>query len=86
MFGEFEAAKDSFHLLIAPVHPDRELGDPDVDFGKPDFHMCHPRFEIAGAASDLANIGFHVGDIRLNAPKHLKNKLIRCLRHIPSYR
>jgi hypothetical protein len=86
MFGEFEAAKDSFHLLIAPVHPDRELGDPDVDFGKPDFHMCHPRFEIAGAASDLANIGFQVSYIRLNAPKHFEDKLIRRLWHHPTYR
>jgi hypothetical protein len=78
MFGKFEAAKYSFHLLVAPVHPDRKLGDLQL-------HMGHAHLEIADTASDLADIGLQVGDIRLNAPEHLEYQLIRYLWHDSSY-
>jgi hypothetical protein len=70
MLGKFEAAKYSFHLFIAPVHPDRELGNLEL-------HMGHAHYEIADTASDFADIGLQVGDIRLNSPKHFAYELIR---------
>jgi hypothetical protein len=81
MIRKFEAAKNSLHLLIAPVHPDRKLGDPHIHFGEPDFHVSHAGLEIAYSASDFADVVFQVRDIRLNAPKDLKNKLVSWLGH-----
>ncbi len=72
MIRKLKAAKYSFHLLIAPVHSDRKLGDLEL-------HMGHAHFEIADTASDLADIGLQVGDIRLNSPKHFEYELIRYL-------
>jgi hypothetical protein len=76
MIRKLEAAKNPFHLLIAAIHPDRELRHPHVHFGEPDFHMGHTRFEIADARSDLTDVRLQVGDIRLNAPEDLENELV----------
>jgi hypothetical protein len=70
MLGKFEAAKYSFHLFIAPVHPDRKLGNLQLRMG-------HAHIEIADTASNLAEIALQVGDIRLNSPKHFEYELIR---------